>query len=147
MAENDMIKEIRDANHDWVNRVQHEMHDFQYDYDADILYIAYGDPGDAFSMPLDVEGEDVNLRVEQGTFRIVGMDVFHFREVFIKNHADLRKVFESLSDVLGNLDWRLQLRLPSHDGDGEVALMLPGHRLLEYFPSYLPRVAPDLVAA
>lgn len=147
MVEETVTKKIRDANHDWMNRVRHEMHDIQYDYDADILYVAYGTPGESFSMPLDVDGEDVYLRVEEDTFRIVGMDILHFRQVFIENHSDLQMVFESLSGVLGNLDWRLQLRLPTDGNDGEAALMVPGHALLDYFPSYLPTVAPELVAA
>lgn len=147
MVQQNIIEEIRDANHDWVDRVQHEVHDFQYDYDADVLYVAYGDPGEAFSMPLDVEGEDVYLRVELDTHRIVGMDFLHFRKVFLKNHEDLGMIYDSLSGILGKLDWRLQLRLPSDGGYGEVALMVPGHALLDYFPAYLPRVAPELVTA
>ena len=147
MVEHSLMKRIRDANHSWVSSVQREMHDFQYDYDADVLYIAYGEPADAFSVPLDVEGEDVYLRVELESYRIVGVEILHFRKIFLSNHADLQAAFDSLSSVLGNLDWRIQLRMPLEDDAGEVSMMLPAHTFLDYFPSYIPKVAPELVAA
>ena len=147
MVDHSVMERIRKANHSWVSSIQHEMHDFQYDHDADILYIAYGEPTDAFSVPLDVEGEDVYLRIEHDTYRIVGVDFLHFRKIFIANHAEIQAAFDSFSSILGDLDWRIQLRLPSEDEEGKVSLMVPAHTFLDYFPSYIPKVAPELVPA
>ena len=144
----DLMRQVKMANSSWRLRVRHELQDYQYDQDADILYIAYGKPREAFSMPLDNSEDDIYLRIDPDTHEIVGIEIMNFREVFLDNHADAREVFDSFFGLFGYMDWRIQLRLPSVEGDGEVALLVPASRApMEYFPNYIPGIAPDLVPA
>ena len=112
-----------------------------------MLYIAYGQPGDAFSVPIDVPDEEIYLRVESGTHRIVGLDIMHFRKKFLALHDDAKEAFDPFFNLLGHMDWRIQLKAPGGDEEGQIALLLPASASLEYFPRYIPKVAPDLVPA
>ena len=140
MASQDLtIKRIRKANASWLARIRQELHDIQFDSSADILYISYGEPAEAFSVPLNVQGEDVFLRVEPKTFKIKGIEILNFRKVFLSNHADAKKAFFPYFKLLGDSDWRIQIRMPAEQDSGQVAL--------DYFPAYVNSVAPEMVAA
>ena len=139
-----LIGRIKAANRSWAERVRGELHDFQYDSDADIMYIAWGKLGESFSIPLDVEGDEIYLRVDEGSFRIVGADILSFRHGFLSRHQDAHEAFGPLLQILGDADWRIQMRLPAK----EFTLFRPAsYNSVEYFPSYIPRVAPELVHA
>ena len=118
-------------------------HDFQYDYDADILYLVYGEPKEAFSIPVDDPIEGVYLRVDVETHKIVGLDIMSFRKRFLPQNPDAFEVFRPLLDMFGNLDWRIQLKPSTSVESGEASVSLPASA--SYFPEYIPRVAPDLV--
>ena len=47
--EKELTKDIRVANQSWSERMSSEVHDVQYDSDADILYVTYGKPKESFS--------------------------------------------------------------------------------------------------
>ena len=148
MAEAITLKAIRKADPSWQKRIRSEMHDIQLDYDADILYLTFGAPTESVSVPLNITGEDAYLRVQPETLKIVGVDILHFRKGFLQRKPDAKQAFQSLFDLLGDMDWRIQLRLPTPDASGNVQLMLPAASApLSYFPTYLPKAAPDLVAA
>ena len=75
MASKALMANIKESNESFLSRARLEMHDFQFDHDADILYVAIGESTEAFSVPLESMGEQVYLRVEVGTFKIVGLDI------------------------------------------------------------------------
>ena len=147
MDRDQMIEKIRAANIDWSDRVRAELHDAQYDHEADILYFSFGQPGDAFSVPVDVEGEEVYLRIELETHRLVGVDIMGFRQTFLHNQPDAHDAFSPLFDFLGKMDWRIQMKPASEDDAQQVALFVPATAPLEYFTTYIPKVAPELVPA
>ena len=138
-----LIEKIREANASFSERVLHEVHDIQYDYEADILYFAFGvSEGNAFSVPADTDDE-VYLRVNKDDHRIVGLDIMCFRSQFLPNHADAGEAFDPVFNFLGNTDWRFQVKMPT----GEVALLLPARASVEYFHAYIPQAVTQLAPA
>ena len=131
MAAEVTLTAIRDADPSWPERIRSELHDIQFDSEADILYIAFGAQQEALSIPLDVPGEDLYLRVNAESLQVVGLDILHFRRTFLPKHADAKQAFDPLFNLLGVMDWRLQVRLPSEDVAGQVALLLPASVFLK----------------
>ena len=142
MDKQELMEKIRASNESYSKRVFSEWHDFQYDCDADILYLAIGAQGEAFSVPLDTLGEQVYLRIDPDTYKIVGLDIMCFRKSFLANDPDASRAFEPLFNFLGNSDWRIQVRLPD-----EVSLLLPAQAPVEYLGSYIPKAVPSLATA
>ena len=147
MDKDELTEKIRTANSKWFESVRTELHDVQYDYEADILYLSFGQHGDAFSIPVDVEGEEIYLRIEIDTYKFVGADIMGFRQTFLPNHPDAHDAFNPVFDFLGQLDWRIQLKPASKDSRQQLALFVPASAPLEYFATYIPKVAPELVPA
>jgi uncharacterized protein YuzE len=143
---------IKEANENWKNRMQGQAYDLQYDHEADIFYISFGNPRDAFSIPADPEDEDeVYVRVDTETYEIVGIDIMLFRSHFLPRHPDAQDALNPLVNLLGDSDWRVQIKRPSDHEDGEFAVFLPDAtpppKFVEYFRQYIPRAAPELVPA
>ncbi len=143
------IEAVGKANREWSKRALSEVNDLQLDHEADILYLTFGDPEEALSVPVDANEDDVYLRVEPETLKIVGLDIHGFRLGFLQRHSDAKEAFAPLFNILGDMDWRIQLKLPAHDDDkGQHSPMLPSaYASLAYFPNYLPKAAPALAAA
>ena len=148
MVDQELMERIRAANVSWSTDIVSELHDIQYDNEADILYIGYGQPREAFSLPVDTPDEDIHLRIDVDTHQIVGIDIMCFRGVFLFKHQDAKEAFAPIFELLGDSDWRFQVRLPSEHDDTQFAPFMPASRpSLEYFPAYIPKVAPNLVPA
>ena len=138
------MKRIAAANDDFAERVMSEVTDTQYDTEADILYVTFGSAHNAFSVATKNTDEEVYLRVQQDTHRIVGIDILCFRQVFLGRHPDAKEVFDPLFNFLGDSDWRLQVKLPT----GEVTLLQPaGTAPVRYLGRYVPEAARELVMA
>ena len=135
-----LTRRIHDANLDWKTRMKTAVYDVQYDYDADILYVAFREPTESFSFPLE---DEVNLRIAVDSYEIVGMDVLNVREVFIANNPEIQGAFKRAFEFFGESDWRFEVHHPS----GRVDDMVPSHEFVDYFPTYIPRTAPGLVPA
>jgi uncharacterized protein YuzE len=141
---NDILMKVIEANKNWCTDAKGMPHDFQYDYDADILYLVYGEPKEAFTIPVDDPIEGVYLRVDIETHKIVGLDILSFRKRFLPQNPDALEVFRPLLNMFGNLDWRIQLK-PSTSVDlGGSPALLPASA--SFFPEYIPRIVPDLVS-
>ena len=140
----EVMDKIRRANPGWEERLKTVLHDIQYDSGADILYVAYDAPGAVYSVPIGGSEEGIYLRVEIGTEIITGFEIMDFKSNFLVANEDAKAVFEPFFAFLGETDWRIQVK-PSEPE--QLALLLPAQRSLEYFDSYIPKVAPELVAA
>lgn len=143
-----IIRKIEDANKSWVKRVEYLVRDVQYDHEADILYVNYGDITDAFSLSIDDSDDSVYLRVDTETFEIIGIEIIAFQSVFLKRHSDAKLVFENLFAFFGDSDWRFQV-LPHEDEDEEpeIGVFTPASEAsVGYFSTYLPKVFPKLAA-
>ena len=148
MVDQGLMERIKAANVSWSTHIVSELHDIQYDNEADILYLGYGQPREAFSLPIGTPDEDIHLRIDVDTHEIVGINILGFREVLLDKHQDAREAFNPFFELLGDSDWRFQIRLPSERDDAQFALFMPASRpFLEYFPAYIPKVAPNLVPA
>ena len=144
MASKALMANIKESNESFLSRARLEMHDFQFDHDADILYVAIGESTEAFSVPLESMGEQVYLRVEVGTFKIVGLDIMRFKQAFLANDPHAKKVFDPIFGFFGDSDWRFQ----AEPRTGQVSVFVPpAHEPAQYLDAYIPRVAPDLVPA
>ena len=141
-------RKIKEANPSWHERVRTELNDIQYDNDADILYVAYGEPTEAFSWLIGDPDDNVYLRVDTETYQIVGIDIMGFRRNFLSRHQDGKEVFAPLFQMFGTSDWRFLLRIPSEGEEAYAVLLRPGsHPSLEYIPSYVHKAAPELATA
>ncbi len=85
------IEAVGKANRGWSKRALSEVNDLQLDHEADILYLTFGDPEEALSVPVDANEDGVYLRVEPVTLKIVGLDIHGFRLGFLR-HSDARGV-------------------------------------------------------
>ena len=148
MADKKLIQKIQKANPHWLKHVQNETSDFQYDREADILYVAFGPRREAVSVPLDIPGDEVYLRVSPDTYEITGYDIFNFRANYLKNHPEGQQVFEPLFNLLGDMDWRIQLKPLPDTQKAKVKLLLPAsYKAVRYLPEVIRKALPDLVAA
>ena len=104
MDEQVIWKRMSDANGDFEERFRSSSVDIDYDYDADILYLRFGEPRDAFSF----EGLDgLYLRVAIEDYTWVGMDILHFRKSFLEHHLDWKRSFELMFAEFGQGDFRI----------------------------------------
>jgi uncharacterized protein YuzE len=141
-----LVAKIRTANEGWP-RKRHEqgMMDVQYDADADILYVAFGEPEEAFSLPGGETEEDVYLRISLKTHKVVGMDIIHFKNAYLVKHKEAAEKFDVFFKVFGDIDWRIQTTLTAK-GDHEITVFEPaGHAGLDYLRALPPKVVPDAV--
>ena len=133
---NELNAKIKKANKNWNQRTRGNLHDVQYDADADILYVTFGTPVESFSIP--AEGQDqemIYIRVSIDSYEIVGMDIHSFRHVFLPNHRESEEKFQAPFAFLG-------------DEDGKIVLYKPASRPpLEFVTSYISEAVPDLVSA
>ncbi len=114
MDKTELIEKVKLANKDFKKRMLSELHDMQYDYDADILYVALGSSTGAFSLPIETpHDEDVHLRVERDSYQIVGLNIMAFREFFLKKNPDAKEAFDPVFSFLGTSDWRFQVQFTS----------------------------------
>ena len=137
MDESGLKERIKQANRDWQDRVVPEMYDAQYDHDADILYISFGKTTEAFSLAVE---DDAYLRIDLDTYRIVGMDFFYFKHLFLANNPEIKKSWDKVFELFGTGDWRFQI----HPHTGVVVTMAP---VISFLQTYVPRAAPELVPA
>jgi len=139
----DIMTQIKKANPQWPDQLRTVLHDIQYDSGADILYVAYGTPGASYSVPIGGSEEGIYLRVEISTDIITGFDIMDFKSNFLATNEEAREVFEPFFAFMGLMDWRIQVK-PSEPE--QLALYVPAQASLEYFDSYIPTVAPELMA-
>ncbi len=123
-----VVEKIRRANQDLESRMSDTVLDFQYDYDADILYLNFGEPQEAFSFEIaDVEG--VYLRVGIDDDKVYGVDILHFRQTFLMHHPEWQESFQLFFDEFGDCDFRVNVEIrPSGDGPpkiGKVGVYVP----------------------
>lgn len=143
-----LMQQIKEANPSWQAWARSQLHSFQYDADADILYMTYGKSTEAFSVPIGDPDEGANLRVELETYRVIGIDIIGLRTLFLPKHPDAGQAFEPLFEVLGNDDWRIEVRPPSGNEKGSIALYRPAIQASsEFFRAYLRQIVPELVPA
>jgi len=103
-------KRIRDANKDFEARFPASNFVIQFDHDADILYMTFGEPDEAFSF--DNPNVDwVYVRVAPTTYQVIGMDIHHFRKLFLPGHNEWYEAFEAIFNELGDGDFRIRLDL------------------------------------
>jgi uncharacterized protein YuzE len=145
MDDQALAQRIASTNVDWGKRPESERCVVQYDHDADILYVAYGEPVDGFSISVDGVDDDAYLRVDADSYRIVGIELLDFRRTFVGKHADIRPAFENLFAVLGPEDWKIAIASSAGEDSEEILLFKPAARAsLDYFSDYIPRVAQSL---
>ena len=145
----ELIQRVAKANPAWPERIRRAATDIQFDRAVDILYVAYGEPGEAFSIPTGSPDEGVYLRVDLETYRIVGIEAFDFRGAFLPAHPDALEAFEPIFRLFGDEDWRIQIG-PWESGESEEVLLYskPAARAsVDYLAAYLQRTAPGLAAA
>jgi uncharacterized protein YuzE len=139
MDEKVIAKKIRAANKDFEDRLRATVLELQYDHDADILYSAFGDPQDAFSFDAGPSDEVVYLRIDMETFKLVGMDILHFRKSFLPKHSDWEKSFKTIFGQLGEGDFCI--RMEHHEP------ALKRNRKVGEVGSYYPKTIRELVTA
>ncbi len=141
-------QKVASANVDWGDRPQSERCVVQYNHDADILYVAFGEPVDGFSVSVGSAENNTYLRVGADSFRIVGIELLDFRRTFVDRHAEIRHAIENLFAVLGPDDWKIEIASTTGEASDEENLFKPAARAsLDYFSNYIPRVALELAPA
>ena len=138
MNEQVVQNRIRDANKDFEARFQSSNLVMQYDHDADIIYMTFGALKDAFSF--DVPNVDwVYLRIAPATYQVIGMDIHHFRKLFMPGHSEWYESFQAIFCELGDGDFRIRLDLQP---PGEIEGVNIGR-----VGTYIPKTVRELVPA
>ena len=122
MDEKIVHREIREANKDFEDRLRTSLLDLQYDHDADLLYLTFGSPKEAFSFDEPSAEDVVYLRIALDTYQIVGMDIHHFRALFLARHPDWKASFDLFFDELGQGDFRICMELHPPGDLGKVEI-------------------------
>lgn len=99
---------FKEANRDYLDRVDKEGVNAAYDATLDTLFIEIGGPQEALSEHLL---DNILFRVEPDSLRVVGFEILDFLDDFLPNNRLFREAFS---------DWKL-----SRDSDSELTLMEP----------------------
>lgn len=144
----DLKRRIAEANRSWSQRVRNGMTDIQYDHAADMLYVSYDGPGEAFSFPVGSSDEGAYLRIDPETYAIKGFEVLGFKHGFLPAHPDALGAFEPIFALFGETDWRVQIGPPNEDPSRVTVLHKPAASAsVDYFSDYLQKAAPELLSA
>ena len=126
---------IKAANEDIRDRVKEGSFRLQYDSDGDIFYFALTDytPTAPVISLEDADSEETSyLRVEDGTYRVIGFDILAWREVHLRSNPRWQKAFELLLKAIGEGDFKLEF---DPDDDDPIRLY------------YVPNQVDELLAA
>lgn len=99
---------FREANCDYLDRVEKEGVSAVYDATLDTLFIEIGGPQKALSEHLL---DNIMFRVEPDSLRVVGFETLDFLDDFLPNNRVFREAFS---------DWKLR-----RDTDSQLTLMEP----------------------
>lgn len=128
MDERDVMQVIREANSDLEQRLTKEPIELQYDSYSDIMYITLGGPTEAYSLSVDTTGfDEVYLRLDPESQKLTGIDILHFRRLFLENHpgwqsdAGFTKLFQLVGD---GTDIRFR-KDPRSGNAGDIFLHVP----------------------
>ena len=137
MNEQVVQKRIQDANKDFEQRLLTSNLVMQYDHDADIMYMAFGESKEAFSFDNpDVNG--VYVRIAPTTYQVIGMDIHHFRKLFLPGHDEWFESFQAIFSELGDGDFRIRLDLQPAVGIKEANI----GRVATYVPKTVRELVP-----
>ena len=97
------------ANTDWRKRLRKESRCVHYDYESDILQLKFGTPGLIILHRLDSDDEEFEWVLEDESLRIVGVEIFYFREDYAPRYPKLLAAYGALCQERGTSDWHINL--------------------------------------
>ena len=118
------------ANPDWRDRLHKETRRIHYDYDSDILYLKFGNPGFVFMTYMDHDDTEFEWGVEDGSLHIVAFHIMPFRKGFAPRYPKLQVAYDALFRESGVGDWFIDLP-PQSQANGKRAAAVFADLLLE----------------
>jgi hypothetical protein len=111
MDTKELREKIRAANTDIEARVKSGDFRLQYDAAGDMFYFALTDysPVNPVISLEDADAESTAyLRVEDGTWKVVGFDILSWKTVHLKSNRAWQKAFTALFKAVGTGDFKLE---------------------------------------
>jgi len=97
-------KELLKANEDFDKRLRKSAITIAYDAEHDMLLVTIGNPQEAITEQID---DRLYARIDPDSLKIVGFTITAFQKGFLREHADLRKGFETVFERPERLrDWQ-----------------------------------------
>ena len=102
---------VKAANTDMVERVKSGGFKLQYDSTSDVFYFSLTDfipSGVVISIEDDDPASTGYLRVEDGTWRVIGFDIMGWRKQHLKSNPHWRAAFTAIFLAVGSGDFKLE---------------------------------------
>ncbi len=108
MGETKARQELLEANEDFEERLRKSPVTIAYDAEHDMLLVTIGSPQEAITEQID---DRLYARIDPDSSKIVGFTITAFQKGFLREHADLRKGFETVFERPARLrDWQIRPR-------------------------------------
>ena len=120
-VEAEFVASFIKANPDWRGRLYNEPRRIHYDYESDILYLRFGNPGFVFMTYMDHDDAEFEWGVEDGSLHIVAFHIMPFRQDYAPRYPKLQAAYESLCRESGVGDWFIDLPPQSQADRNSVA--------------------------
>lgn len=93
MDETKASQELLEANEDFDERLRKSPVTIAYDAEHDMLLVTIGSAQEAITEQID---DRLHARIDPDSLKIVGFTITAFKRGFLREHADLRKGFETV---------------------------------------------------
>ena len=97
------------ANPDWRDRLRREARYLHYDYESDIFFLRFGNPGFVFMTYMDHDDAEFEWGVEDDTLYIVAIHLMPFRKGYVARYPRVQAAFEAMCRDWGAGDWMINL--------------------------------------
>lgn len=137
----DFVHHFCKANPGWRGRLCKENRRIHYDYESDILYVRFGNPGFVFMTYMDHDDDEFEWGVEDGSLHIVAIHVMPFRKRYAPRYPKLQTAYEAMCRDWGEGDWFISL-LPQAKTKGASSAAAFADALLECARDPVAAIAP-----
>ena len=111
MDEKELRTAVKAANKDIAERVREGGFKLQYDSTSDVFYFALTDyrPSEVVISIEDADPASTGyLRVEEGTWKVIGFDILAWREQHLKSNPHWKAAFTAIFMAVGTGDFKLE---------------------------------------
>ncbi len=137
LSDEEFDEHLLKANAYWKDRIRQEPGRILYDYESDILQLKFGKPGLTILHCLDNDPDGFEWVVEDDTLRIVGVEIFYFRQDYAPRYLRLQAAYEALCRDRGEGDWFIDLPPQPENGKPTTASAF-ADALLDCAPDPVP---------
>ena len=107
--EKEHIASFIKANPGWRERLLHEPRRLFYDYESNIIYLRFGNPGVVIMTYMDDDDDEFEWGYEEESLQIVAIHIMPFRQYYAPRYPNLQAAYDAMCRDWGEGDWFIDL--------------------------------------